>query len=159
MLLAPFVFIAACGGEELAVDEEVASLRPSLASICSYRCFNSHGAYACGDSRFTGQANVGVYPLIENATKVPSTLLGTAGWSSTSCPNCQWTLNSITTTYLQGGTGPSSATAVNNASVHKTMSQPIEYEWNGTFSITIWDPTDASVGTCTLNVDASLVNY
>ena len=31
-----------------------------------------------------------------------------------------------------------------------------QYEWEGIVSITIWDPTDASVGTCALNVETGL---
>lgn len=131
--------------------------RPPLSSICGYRCNNSHGVRQCSDHRNSGQVNVSVFPLIENTTKVPSTILGTTtGWANTSCPNCQWALERVTTTSLQGGTGPAVNQAVNDVNVSKTVNVSPEYDWQGDIVLRIWDPTDSSVGSCTLSVTANL---
>jgi len=139
-------------------DHELAiASRPSLSSICGFVCNNSHGQRSCGDQRDSGQVNVGVFPLLENTTKVPDAVLRTtSGWTSTSCPNCQWQLESVTTNELFGGTKPDVAQATNDVSVFKTVSSSRSYEWAGTVVLRIFDPTDASVGTCSLSVDLSL---
>lgn len=141
------------------IDDELVApaSRPPLSSICGFRCNNSHGQQVCGDHRSSGQVGVAIFPLLENTTKVPSTILGTTtGWASTSCPNCQWQLQSITTHHVMGGTRPSVVQATNDVSVSKTVSVSPEYDWLGTAVLRIWDPTDASVGTCTLSVGANL---
>lgn len=141
---------------DLADHELVTSSRPSLSSICSFVCNNSHGQRACGDQRDSGQVNVAVHPLLEGTTKVPSTILGTTtGWASTSCPNCQWQLESVTTNFVIG-TKPDVAQATNGVAVFKTVSSSRSYEWEGTVALRIFDPTDASVGTCKLSVNVSL---
>jgi hypothetical protein len=96
-------------------------------------------------------------PAIEGTTKVPSNILGTTtGWSSTSCPNCQWQVDRFTTTFVVGGSRPFAAQATNDANVNKTVSLSPEYEWDGEAVLRIWDPTDASVGTCILTVPLHL---
>lgn len=136
---------------------EIMAARPSLSSICSRRCNNSHGQNNCSDYRVSGQVNVSVFPLIEGTSVVPSSILGTTtGWADTSCPNCQWKLDGVTTTSLFGGTAPSVSQAMNDVNVSKSVSSSREYDWSGVVAITIWDPTDSSVGTCTLNVSTSL---
>lgn len=132
--------------------------RPPLSQICDFRCHNSHGWFQCTDDRASGEANVAIAPLLEGTTKVASTIWGTtSGWASTSCPNCQWQLQRITTTFLFGGTVPSvNSSAIDDVGISKNVN-PRGYEWDGVVSLRIWDPTDASVGTCDLNVDVSLI--
>ena len=141
-----------------AVEGDAAdALSTSLSSICSFVCNNSHGQRSCGDQRSSGQVNVAVAPLLENTTKVPDTILGTTrGWTSTSCPNCQWQLESVTTNELIGGGNPDVVQSTNGVAIVKTVSSSRSYEWAGTVVLRIFDPTDASVGTCRLSVAVSL---
>jgi len=139
--------------------EHVAALasRPALSSICKLRCFNSHGSFSCLDHRDVGQVNAAVYPLLENTTKVPSSILKTTtGWASTSCPSCVWDVVSITTDYPDGAPVPSTLVTTNSVGVAKTVAATPEFEWLGTVVIKISDPTDASVGSCTLSAELDL---
>jgi hypothetical protein len=141
------------------IDLELAiATRPLLSSICSFKCNNSHGEGICSDQRDSGEVNFAVFPLIEGTTVVPSTILGTTtGWANTSCPNCQWQFVSLTTTELLRGTAPSVSQATNGPAVVKNVTANRIYEWAGTIVLRIFDPTDASVGTCTPSVEGSLV--
>lgn len=130
--------------------------RPALSSICGVQCNNSHGARACGDHRDSGQANVSVFPTLENATTVPSIILHTAGWAGTSCPNCVWERVSVTTVFPVGAPLPTIAQATNDLNVSKVVAASPEFAWNGTVVLRISDPTNASVGTCTLTVPVGL---
>ena len=131
--------------------------RPLLSSICKLRCHNFHGQLSCFDHRDVGQVNVSVFPLLENTTKAPSSILQTTkGWDSTSCPNCVWNVVSITTEFPEGTPVPGVSQAVNDVNVAKTVAASPEFEWLGTVVIKIWDPTDASVGSCTLSTTVDL---
>jgi hypothetical protein len=135
--------------ESTAQSIEVAT-RPSLASICGHRCRDSHFGTDCYDQRSSGQVNNSVFPLLEGKYKTE--------WNQTSCPSCQWQLNGISTTWKfpTSASGPTVNQATNDVNVSKLITAGWIYEWEGTVSITIWDPTDASVGTCSLNVDTGL---
>lgn len=138
------------------VQGEVASAvtRPSLSSICSSKCRNSHFALACVDQRNTGAVNISVIPLLEGTSIVPIPEIGTTtGWSSTSCPNCTWHLVSVTG---PGGGTVTSGVAVASAAVNVNRSNG--GDWDGHVNIQITDPTDASVGVCNLSVPIELVN-
>ena len=51
---------------------------------------------------------------------------------------------------------PTVARAANDVSLSKLVTEGRQFEREGAVSITIWAPTDASVGTCAPNVDAEL---
>jgi hypothetical protein len=144
----------------MATEQPIAvATRPSLASICGYRCNDSHFGSDCYDQRSSGQVNISVFPLLEGKTKTPSPIIGiNAGWNQTSCPNCLWQLNDVSTNWKfpASASGPTVAQATNDVNVSKFITAGRLYEWDGVVSITIWDPTDGSVGTCVLNVGTSL---
>ncbi len=129
--------------------------RPPLSSICSSTCNNSHDVRSCLDQRTSGTVNVSVFPLIQGTTFLPATILGTTtGWSSTSCPNCQWHLVAITNS--RGGVVTSGVT---QAPDDVNLQEAVHGQSDQTFNVAIQisDPTDASVGVCNLNVGIELV--
>lgn len=144
-------------GEEGQVANAVS--RPLLSSICSSICNNSHNVRSCFDQRAlgAGAVDVSVFPLIEGTTFQPTTILGTTtGWSSTSCPNCQWQLQSVTND-VTGAVVKNGITlsAINVIVLRNSISHS---DWFGHVNIAISDPTDASVGVCNLSVGIELVN-
>jgi len=134
-------------GEQEAV---AAVTRPSLSSICGHVCRNSHFGLSCSDTRPTvGEVNVSALPLLEGASKAIVPGVTTADWSSTSCPNCQWSLISVTDLDTSAPVSSSHylvASAATN--VHTSTWGTSLYQIN----MQIYDPTDASVGVCDLHV-------
>lgn len=132
--------------------------RPSLSSICSAACNNSHTVKSCFDQRGVGASvNVSVFALIEGASFVPSTTLGTTrGYTSTSCPHCQWHLVSV----INDRSGLPVTTGVSQAAndVNVERHSGGQNDWEGHVNLQISDPTDASVGVCNLSVGIELVN-
>jgi hypothetical protein len=142
-----------------AVDESNAASavsRPLLSSICGSICNNSHDIRSCLDQRTSGIVNVSVFPLIQGATFLPASILGTTtGWSSTSCPNCQWHLVSITND-RNGGVVTSGITqTADDVNLQRTVNGQSDMSFH--VNIEISDPTDASVGVCDLSVGIELV--
>lgn len=156
------VYLSGCAGMDdgaAGVDEShVASAvtRPPLSSICSSTCNNSHNVRSCLDQRISGTVNVSVFPLIQGTTFLPATILGTTtGWSSTSCPNCQWHLVSITND-RNGGVVTSGITQAPD-DVNLQIAGHGQTDQTFNVNIQISDPTDASVGVCNLNVGIELI--
>lgn len=161
-------------GAAVADEGHVASAlaRPPLNLICSSICNNSHNVRSCLDQRTSGTVNVSVFPLLAEidphaaiplvpiggppTTFLPSTILGTTtGWSSTSCPHCQWHLVSITND-RNGGVVTSGVTqSPSDVNLQRAVNGQTDMSFH--VNIEISDPTDASVGVCDLSVGIELV--
>ena len=145
-------------GAAVAGEGHVASAvtRPPLSSICSWACNNSHHVRSCFDQRTSGTVNVSVFPLIQGTTFVPATILGTTtGWSSTSCPNCQWRLVSITRDRDGGVVTGGVTQALNDVNLQEAVHGQSDSIFH--VNIEISDPTDASVGVCDLSAGIELI--
>lgn len=149
-------YLSGCAAMDDDGEATSAVSRPPLSSICGSICNNSHNARSCLDQRTSGVVNVSVFPLIEGATFQPASILGTTtGWSSTSCPNCQWHLVSITNDRNGSVVTTGITQAANDVNLQRTVNGQSDNSYQ--VNIEISDPTDASVGVCALSAGIELV--
>lgn len=136
-------------GNDGSSEAASALTRPSLSSICSFTCNNSHLQHTCFDQRTTGAVNVSVFPLLEGKTVLPASIIKNPGsWSNTSCPNCQW--------HLVSAIGPGTfTTRTDDFNVQRANTG--QSDTTTQVNIQIVDPTDASVGVCNLSVGVELI--